>query len=296
MSIFVGCGVALVTPFKNDKVDFGKLREIIEWHIENETDSIIICGTTGESATMSDTERREVIKFTVDVVNKRIPVIAGSGSNNTAYSVELSKYCEEVGVDGLLVVTPYYNKATELGLIKHYEAIANSVDLPIILYSVPGRTGVNLAPSTVKKLSQIKNVVAIKEASGDISQVAEISRLCGEDFYIYSGNDDMVVPILSLGGKGVISVVANILPKDTHDMVMNYLNGNIEKSRKLQLEMNGLINSLFIEVNPIPVKTAMNLMGMDVGELRLPLTNMTEKNLEILKSEMNRYGINTEEK
>ncbi|WP_434796852.1 4-hydroxy-tetrahydrodipicolinate synthase [Terrisporobacter vanillatitrophus] len=296
MSIFVGCGVALVTPFKNDKVDFGKLREIIEWHIENETDSIIICGTTGESATMSDTERREVIKFTVDVVNKRIPVIAGSGSNNTAYSVELSKYCEEVGVDGLLVVTPYYNKATELGLIKHYEAIANSVDLPIILYSVPGRTGVNLPPSTVKKLSQIKNVVAIKEASGDISQVAEIARLCGEDFYIYSGNDDMVVPILSLGGKGVISVVANILPKDTHDMVMNYLNGNIEKSRKLQLEMNGLINSLFIEVNPIPVKTAMNLMGMDVGELRLPLTNMTEKNLEILKSEMNRYGINTEEK
>ncbi|MPM82974.1 4-hydroxy-tetrahydrodipicolinate synthase [bioreactor metagenome] len=296
MSIFVGCGVALVTPFKNDKVDFGKLREIIEWHIENETDSIIICGTTGESATMSDTERREVIKFTVDVVNKRIPVIAGSGSNNTAYSVELSKYCEEVGVDGLLVVTPYYNKATELGLIKHYEAISNSVDLSIILYSVPGRTGVNLAPSTVKKLSQIKNIVAIKEASGDISQVAEIARLCGEDFYIYSGNDDMVVPILSLGGKGVISVVANILPKDTHDMVMNYLNGNIEKSRKLQLEMNGLINSLFIEVNPIPVKTAMNLMGMDVGELRLPLTNMTEKNLEILKSEMNRYGINTEEK
>lgn len=296
MSIFTGSGVALVTPFKNDGVDFEKLREIIEWHIENETDSIIICGTTGESATMSDKERKEVIKFTVDVVNKRIPVIAGSGSNNTAYSVELSKYCEEVGVDGLLVVTPYYNKATELGLIKHYEAIANSVDLPIILYSVCGRTGVNLAPSTVKKLSQIKNVVGIKEASGDISQVAEIARLCGEDFYIYSGNDDMVVPILSLGGKGVISVVANILPKDTHDMVMQYLNGNIEKSRKLQLRMNGLINSLFIEVNPIPVKTAMNLMGMDVGELRLPLTNMTEKNLEILKSEMNGYGINTEEK
>ncbi|HSQ88479.1 4-hydroxy-tetrahydrodipicolinate synthase [Romboutsia sp.] len=296
MSIFVGSGVALVTPFKNDGVDFEKLREIIEWHIENETDSIIICGTTGESATMSDKERKEVIKFTVDAVKKRIPVIAGSGSNNTAYSVELSKYCQEVGVDGLLVVTPYYNKATELGLIKHYEAISNSVDLPIILYSVPGRTGVNLSPSTVKKLSQIKNVVGIKEASGDISQVAEIARLCGENFSIYSGNDDMVVPILSLGGKGVISVVANILPKDTHDMVIEYLNGNIIESRNLQLRMNGLINTLFIEVNPIPVKTAMNLMGMEAGELRLPLTNMTNENLEILKSEMNRYGINTEEK
>ncbi len=294
MSIFVGSGVALITPFRNNEVDFEKLREIIEWHIENKTDSIIVCGTTGESATMSDKERKEVIKFTVDTVQKRIPVIAGSGSNNTAYSVELSKYCEEVGADGLLVVTPYYNKATEIGLIRHYEAISASVNIPIILYNVPGRTAVNLTPATVKKLSQIKNIVGIKEASGSISQVAEISRLCTDEFSIYSGNDDMVVPILSLGGKGVISVVANILPKDTHNMVDEYMKGNTEMARKLQLQMNGLVNSLFIEANPIPVKTAMNLMGMEVGELRLPLTNMADNNLEILKNEMHNYGINIE--
>ena len=296
MSLFEGCGVALVTPFKNNEVDYEKLKEIINWHIDNKTDAIVICGTTGESATMTDKERKSVIKFTVETVNNRIPVIAGSGSNNTAYSVELSKYCEEVGVDGLLVVTPYYNKATELGLIKHYECIANSINLPIILYNVPGRTGVNISPKTVKKLSTIKNIIAIKEASGDISQVAEIARLCKDDIDIYSGNDDMVVPILSLGGKGVISVVANILPRDTHNMVETYLNGDLLNSRKLQLDMNGLINSLFIEVNPIPVKTAMNLMGMDVGELRLPLTNMTDDNLKILIEEMNMYGIKTEEK
>lgn len=296
MSLFEGCGVALVTPFKNNEVDYEKLKEIINWHIDNKTDAIVICGTTGESATMTDKERKSVIKFTVETVNNRIPVIAGSGSNNTAYSVELSKYCEEVGVDGLLVVTPYYNKATELGLIKHYECIANSVNLPIILYNVPGRTGVNISPKTVKKLSTIKNIIAIKEASGDISQVAEIARLCKDDIDIYSGNDDMVVPILSLGGKGVISVVANILPRDTHNMVETYLNGDLLNSRKLQLDMNGLINSLFIEVNPIPVKTAMNLMGMDVGQLRLPLTNMTDDNLKILIEEMNMYGIKTEEK
>lgn len=296
MSLFEGCGVALVTPFKNNEVDYEKLKEIINWHIYNKTDAIVICGTTGESATMTDKERKSVIKFTVETVNNRIPVIAGSGSNNTAYSVELSKYCEEVGVDGLLVVTPYYNKATELGLIKHYECIANSVNLPIILYNVPGRTGVNISPETVKKLSTIKNIIAIKEASGDISQVAEIARLCKDDIDIYSGNDDMVVPILSLGGKGVISVVANILPRDTHNMVETYLNGDLLNSRKLQLDMNGLINSLFIEVNPIPVKTAMNLMGMNVGELRLPLTNMTDDNLKILIEEMNMYGIKTEEK
>jgi len=296
MSIFIGSGVALITPFRNNEVDFEKLREIIEWHIENKTDAVIVCGTTGESATMSDKERRAVIKFAVDVVQKRIPVIAGSGSNNTAYSVELSKYCEDVGADGLLIVTPYYNKATETGLIKHYEAIAANVNIPIILYNVPGRTGVNLSATTVKKLSQIKNIAAIKEASGDISKVAEISRLCGQEFSIYSGNDDIIVPVLSLGGKGVISVVANILPEDTHNMVYEYLNGNIEKAREIQLKMNGLINSLFIEVNPIPIKTAMNLMGMEVGELRLPLTNMNDNNLEILKNEMLNYGISIEVK
>ena len=289
--LFEGSGVALVTPFKDGKVNYEKLGELIEWHIANKTDSIIVCGTTGESATMTDEERKTTIKFVVDKVNKRIPVIAGSGSNNTAYSIELSKYCQEGGVDGLLIVTPYYNKSTQDGLIKHYTTIANSVDLPIILYNVPGRTGVNIKPSTVEKLSKIENIVAIKEASGDISQVAEMARLCGEDFTIYSGNDDQIVPILSLGGSGVISVLANVLPKETHDIVEKYLTGDVVESRKLQLGVNELVSSLFIEVNPIPVKAAMNLMGMEAGELRLPLTNISEQNLEILRNNMMKYGI-----
>jgi len=294
MSIFTGSAVALVTPFNDNQVDFNALKKLINWHIENKTDAIVICGTTGESSTMSDSERREVIKFTVNEVKNRIPVIAGSGTNNTGYSVELSKYCEEVGVDALLVVTPYYNKASEKGLLKHYKVIANSVNIPIILYNVPSRTGVNLTPEVVKSLSEIRNIVAIKEASGNISQIAEIARICEEDFDIYSGNDDMIVPLLSLGGKGVISVVANILPKDTHDIVENYLSGNINTARNLQLKMNGLINTLFIEVNPIPVKTAMNLMGMSAGELRLPLCDMTNVNLENLIFQMKEYGIETE--
>ena len=289
--LFEGSGVALVTPFKDGKVNYEKMGDLIEWHIENKTDAIIVCGTTGESATMTDKERKSTIKFVVDKVNKRIPVIAGSGSNNTAYSIELSKYCQEVGADGLLIVTPYYNKATQNGLIKHYTAIADSVDLPIILYNVPGRTGVNIAPVTVEKLSKIENIVAIKEASGNISQVAEIARLCGEDFAIYSGNDDQIVPILSLGGIGVISVLANVLPKETHDIVEKYLSGDVEGSRSLQLSLNELVNSLFIEVNPIPVKAAMNLMGMEVGELRLPLTDISEQNLEVLKNNMLKAGI-----
>ena len=289
--LFEGSGVALVTPFKDGKVNYEKMGDLIEWHIENKTDAIIVCGTTGESATMTDKERKSTIKFVVDKVNKRIPVIAGSGSNNTAYSIELSKYCQEVGADGLLIVTPYYNKATQNGLIKHYTAIADSVDLPIILYNVPGRTGVNITPATVEKLSKIENIVAIKEASGNISQVAEIARLCGEDFAIYSGNDDQIVPILSLGGIGVISVLANVLPKETHDIVEKYLSGDVEESRKLQLSLNELVNSLFIEVNPIPVKAAMNLMGMEVGELRLPLTDISEQNLEVLKNNMVKAGI-----
>lgn len=289
--MFKGSGVALVTPFKNGEVHYEKLRELLEWHIANQTDAIIICGTTGEASTMTDAERKSVIKFTVEVVNRRIPVIAGSGSNNTAHAVELSQYCESVGVDGLLVVTPYYNKATELGLLKHYETIANSVKLPIILYSVAGRTGVNLTPKVVQKLAQIPNIIGIKEASGDISQVAEIARLCGEDFAIYSGNDDMIVPVLSLGGQGVISVLANILPQVTHDLVSSYLEGDVKTSCKLQLRVNGLVHALFIEVNPIPVKTAMNLMGMDVGSFRLPLTEMAAENLVVLKDELTNYGL-----
>ena len=292
--LFEGSGVAIVTPFKDGKINYDAMGNLIEWHIENKTDAIIVCGTTGESATMSDEERKTAIKFVVDKVNKRIPVIAGSGSNNTAYSVELSKYCQEVGADGLLVVTPYYNKSTQDGLIKHFTTIAESVDIPIILYNVPGRTGVNIKPTTVEKLSKVKNIVAIKEASGDISQVAEISRLCGDDFVIYSGNDDQIVPILSLGGSGVISVLANILPKETHDIVEKYLSGDIEEARKLQLSLNELVSSLFIEVNPIPVKAAMNLMGLEAGELRLPLVEISETNLKVLANNMKKCGIEIE--
>ncbi len=292
MSLFKGSGVAIVTPFKNDEIDYKKLEELIEWHIEEKTDSIIICGTTGESATMTDEERKKAIKFTVDTVNKRIPVIAGTGSNNTKYSVELSQYAESVGTDGLLVVTPYYNKATEKGLIKHYEAIANNVNIPIIVYNVPGRTGVNILPKTIYELSKHPNIKGVKEASGNIAQVIEIARLCQDNFYIYSGNDDMIVPLLSVGGVGVISVVANILPRDTHDMVFAYLEGNLEKSKELQLDMKPLIDALFIEVNPIPVKEAMNLLGMEVGPTRLPLTSMAENTKETLKNEMKNYGLN----
>ena len=292
--LFEGSGVAIVTPFKDGKINYDAMGNLIEWHIENKTDAIIVCGTTGESATMSDEERKTTIKFVVDKVNKRIPVIAGSGSNNTAYSVELSKYCQEVGADGLLVVTPYYNKSTQDGLIKHFTTIAESVDLPIILYNVPGRTGVNIKPTTVEKLSKVKNIVAIKEASGDISQVAEISRLCGDDFVIYSGNDDQIVPILSLGGSGVISVLANVLPKETHDIVEKYLSGDVEEARKLQLSLNELVSSLFIEVNPIPVKAAMNLMGLEAGELRLPLVEISETNLKVLANNMKKCGIEIE--
>lgn len=291
MCLFEGSGVAIVTPFKDNGIDYDKLGELIDWQIENSTDAIIICGTTGESSTMTDAERRKAIEFAVKRTNKRVPVIAGTGSNNTAYSIELSKYAEEVGADGLLIVTPYYNKCTQKGVVAHYKAITDTVKLPIILYNVPGRTGFGLQAKTVLELSKIENIKAIKEASGDISLVAEIARLCGEDFYIYSGNDDMTLPVLSLGGKGVISVVANILPKDTHNMVMEFLNGNVKEATKAQLRMNGLINSLFIETNPIPVKTAMNLMGMNVGQLRLPLTDMEESNIKILVSFMKEYGI-----
>jgi len=289
--LFKGSGVAIVTPFTENGVNLEKLGELIEWHIAEGTDAIIICGTTGEASTMTEDEKKAAIEYTVKKVDKRIPVIAGTGTNNTAYSIKMSKWAESVGVDGLLVITPYYNKTTQKGLIEHFAAIADAVNTPIIIYNVPGRTGMNINPETLYELSKHQNIVAIKEASGNISQVAEMARLCGKDFAIYSGNDDQVVPILALGGIGVISVVANILPKDTHDMVYKFLEGDIEGSRELQFKMNPLINALFIETNPIPVKTAMNLMGMNVGPLRLPLTTMTPKNLEILKKEMINYGL-----
>ncbi|PAB59459.1 4-hydroxy-tetrahydrodipicolinate synthase [Anaeromicrobium sediminis] len=290
--LFTGSGVAIVTPYKENGVDYKKLEELLNWHVNEGTDSIIVCGTTGEASTMNDEEQKSVIKFTVEKINKRIPVIAGTGSNNTHHAVEMSKYAQSVGADGLLLITPYYNKCTQKGLIEHFTKIADSVNIPIILYNVPGRTGVNINPSTLEKLSQHKNIVAIKEASGNISQLVEMARVVPKDFALYSGNDDMIVPLMSLGGKGVISVVANILPKDTHNLVQYFLDGDIEKSLELQLQMKCLIDALFIEVNPIPVKTAMNLLGHDVGHLRLPLTDMLEDNLKVLKEELKKYGFN----
>lgn len=291
MSIFTGSGVAIVTPFNETGVDFNKLEELLNWHIEEGTDAIVICGTTGEASTMTESERKETIKFTVDIVKGRIPVIAGTGSNNTASSIEMSKWAEGIGVDGLLVITPYYNKTTQAGLVKHYEAIAKNVNIPIIVYNVASRTGINIEPKTLVEISKLPNIVAIKEASGNISQIAQMARLC-PDLDIYSGNDDQIVPIMSLGGKGVISVVANLLPKETHDICAKYMEGDVKASLELQLKMLPLINSLFIECNPIPVKTALNIMGKNVGELRLPLVEMSDGGKEILTSAMKDYGIN----
>lgn len=285
MSIFKGSGVAIITPFKNNAVNYIKLRELLEWHIKEGTDAIIICGTTGEASTMSKEERKEAIKFTVDVVNKRIPVIAGTGNNNTSETISMSKYSESVGVDGLLLITPYYNKTNYEGLIKHFEAINDAVNTPIILYNVPSRTGMNITPNQLKELSHLKNVVAIKEASGDIGQVVKMKALC-KDIDIYSGNDDQVIPIMALGGSGVISVSANIIPKIMHDMTYNYLNKDIDKALDLQLKTLDLINNLFIETNPIPIKTALNLMNFEVGDFRLPLYTMNDKNVEILKTSL----------
>lgn len=290
--LFKGSAVALVTPFtKDNKVNFDKLAELIEYHIENKTDAIVSCGTTGETTTMSDEEILSVLEFTVKKVNGRIPVIAGTGSNNTMHSVELSQKAEALGVDGLLIITPYYNKANKSGLKKHFVTIAESVNIPIILYNVPGRTCMNISPSLIAELAQVPNIVAVKEASGDLGQVAEIASLVPEDFAIYSGNDDSIVPLLSLGGHGVISVLANVCPRETHDLVEKYLEGDVEGSRKIQLDLDALIAALFIEVNPIPVKTAMNLLGFEVGDLRLPLDNMDPANLEVLKKELVNAGL-----
>ena len=291
MSIFEGSGVAIVTPFNDNGVNYEKLKELLEWHIKEGTDAIIICGTTGEATTMSEEEKKLTIKFTVDVVNKRIPVIAGTGSNNTLSSIEMSKYAESVGVDGLLVITPYYNKTNSRGLIKHFEAINNSVNTPIILYNVPSRTGVNITPENLKELSTLSNVVAIKEASGNISQVVQMKALCGDKIDIYSGNDDQAIPILSLGGKGVISVLANIIPNAVHTMIKSYLNGDVKKALDLQLENLKLSSTLFIETNPIPIKTALNLIGKDVGPLRLPLYEMSDSNLMKLKDTLKEYNL-----
>lgn len=291
MSIFKGSAVAIVTPFNDTGVNYNKLKDLIEWHIQEGTDAIVICGTTGEASTMSIEERRKSIKFTVDVVNKRIPVIAGTGTNDTKVSIEMSSFAESVGVDGLLVITPYYNKTTNKGLIKHFEAINNAVDTPIILYNVPSRTGVNISPTQLLELSKFKNIIAIKEASGNISQVAQMKALCGDNIDIYSGNDDQAIAVMALGGLGVISVLANIMPKEVHDMTSLYLSGNIKKALKVQLDTLDIANKLFIETNPVPVKTALNLMGKNVGPFRLPLCDMDNKNLEILKCSLKNYNL-----
>ncbi len=289
--IFKGCGTAIVTPFTEDGVNFEEFRKMIEFQISEGVDSIIVCGTTGEASTMTTEEKKETIKFAIDVTAKRVPIIAGTGGNCTKSAIEMSKYAESVGADAVLVVTPYYNKTTQVGLIAHYKAIAESITIPIILYNVPGRTGLNITPATCLELSKIDNIVAIKEASGNISQVAEIANLCGENLAIYSGNDDQVLPILSLGGLGVISVLSNIIPKDVHNMVENFLNGNIKEATKLQLDTLKLTSSLFSEVNPIPVKAACNMMGFNVGIPRLPLIEMSKNGKEKLKNEMINYGI-----
>lgn len=293
MSIFTGAGVAIVTPMKeNGEVNFEKLGEILEEQIAGQTDAIIICGTTGESSTLTHEEHLDAIKYTIDKVNKRIPVIAGTGSNCTQTAIYLSQEAEKYGADGLLLVTPYYNKATQKGLIEHYTAIANSVKLPIILYNVASRTGCNIEPKTAAYLAEhVENIVAIKEASGNISQVAEIAALTQGKMDIYSGNDDQIVPILSLGGKGVISVLSNVAPQYTHDIVAKFMEGKVEESRDMQLKALPLIHALFCEVNPIPVKTALNFMGKEVGPLRMPMTEMEEAHQEVLKKAMKDFGI-----
>lgn len=293
MAIFEGAGVALVTPFyPNGEVNFDKLKELLEEQIAGGTDAIISCGTTGESSTMSHEEHVEVIRFTCQVVNGRIPVIAGTGSNSTKEAIHLSQEAEKAGADGLLLVTPYYNKATQNGLIAHYTAIAESVKLPILLYHIPGRTGVTMTPATIVKLCRdVPNIVGVKEASGNFSAIAEIMNMADGCVDLYSGNDDQIVPLLSLGGKGVISVLSNIAPQQTHDICQSYFDGDVKKSCALQLEAIPLVNALFCEVNPIPVKAALNLMGKEAGPMRLPLTEMEPQNKERLAKAMKDYGI-----
>lgn len=288
MPIFKGAGVAIVTPFtQDDKVNFEELGKMIDFQIAGGTDAIIICGTTGESSTLTHEEHDECIKFAVEHTAGRVPVIAGTGSNSTAEAIRLSTHAQNNGADALLLVTPYYNKTTQKGLIQHYTAIANSVDLPIILYNVPSRTGVNILPQTAVTLAKnVKNIVAIKEASGNISQVAELAALADGCIDIYSGNDDQVVPLLSLGGVGVISVLSNVMPKLTHDMVMSYLNGDVKLSRQLQLSVMNLNKALFCEVNPIPVKEALNMMGWNAGAVRSPLCEMEPQHKELLRKEL----------
>lgn len=289
--IFKGAATALATPFTNDEINYNEFKRFIEFQISNKIDALVVCGTTGESACMTLQEKKEAIKFVVDTVNHRVPVIAGTGSNCTKNAIELSKYAENVGADGLLIVTPYYNKTNKKGIITHYSEIAKNTNLPIILYNVPSRTGMNLTPDICFELSKLDNIVGIKEASGNISQITEIANICKDNLAIYSGNDDQIVPILSIGGLGVISVLSNIAPRQTHDIVYSYLNNNTNLSCKLQLDALPLIKTLFIETNPIPVKYGLNLMGYDFGKPRFPLVELSDEYKNKLKNEMEKYNL-----
>ncbi len=289
--LFKGCGTAIVTPFDENGVNFKEFEKLIEFQISEGVDALIVCGTTGESSTMSLDERKRTIEFAIKIANKRVPIIAGTGGNCTQSVIDFTKWAESVGVDGALIVTPYYNKTTQSGLIAHYSAIANSTKLPIILYNVPSRTGVNITPETCFELSKLSNIIAIKEASGNISQVAEIKALCHENLHVYSGNDDQIIPILSLGGLGVISVLSNVAPKYTHEMVLNFLNGKIVEAQDMQLDSLNLIKALFSEVNPIPVKASLNMLGYNVGIPRLPLVEMSEIGKEKLEKELKNFEL-----
>ncbi len=292
MSLFTGSCVALVTPFKEDgSVNFEKLIELIDFHLAHKTDALLICGTTGEASTISDEDQVECVRVVAEHVNKKVPVIAGAGSNDTAHAVELGKACEAAGADGLLIVTPYYNKTTQRGLIAHYKAIADAVNIPIIAYNVAGRTGMKINPETCVELAKIPNIVGIKEACGDLSAVAKTAALCGPDFDIYSGNDDQTIPILSLGGKGVISVTANIIPDEMHDMCEAFWAGDYKKACKMQLDILGIFDAMFCEVNPIPVKGAMNMLGFGVGECHLPLVEMSDEHKAFTKNELEKFGL-----
>ena len=288
--VFTGSGVAIITPFTKDGVDYDKLGELIEYHIAHKTDCIVICGTTGEASTRPDPEHKAAVEYTAKKAAGRIPVIAGAGSNDTPHAIELCKFCESVGVDGLLLVTPYYNKTSQKGLYLHYKAIAESVKTPIILYNVPGRTKLSISIETLQKLAKIDNIVGIKEASGDIAYLSHVAAKVPE-LSIYSGNDDMIVPAMSVGGLGVISVAANIIPEDVHDLCEAYLNGDVKKAMKMQLNMMDLCDKLFIEVNPIPIKNAMNMLGMNVGDLRMPLCDLEEANAQKVRQALKDYGL-----
>ncbi|MDE6788870.1 MAG: 4-hydroxy-tetrahydrodipicolinate synthase [Ruminococcus sp.] len=291
-TIFTGSAIAIITPMNADgSINYDVLGEMIDSQIENGTDAIVICGTTGEASTMTDDEHLECIRFAVEHTAKRVPVIAGTGSNDTAYAVKLSKEAEEVGADALLVVTPYYNKATQRGLIAHFTAIADAVNIPLVLYNIPGRTGMNMEIATVKELAKHKNICAVKEASGNISYAAKLIAECGDMIDVYSGNDDMIVPLMSLGAKGVISVLSHVIPKETHDMVQYCLDNNFAEATKLQIKYLDLINNLFIEVNPIPVKEAVNMMGVNAGSCRLPLCDMTDEHKAVLRASLEKHGL-----